>query len=430
MARHPKERYGSLNRRDFLLRSAAAAAVVSGSGGLLAACSSETTPEATTGASGELLGPGGLPLARPDKRVTLPLWEDPIESGLEPETGGTFTFYNYPDYFYKKLLNEFGAKYGVEVQYTPFDNINSGLRRLASGAIEADVMEITPDTLDIGVAGKLVKPLNLDYIPNLEKNVWPQLVDPFYDGGSHYTVPYTCYATGIAWRTDEVSEDIAAMPQPWDIFWQAEAYTGKTGLLNENRETIGMALLRKGHLDINTEDPALIDQAVADLKQLNDICNVKVTQSPYQSIPEGSRWLNQAWSGDMIAGYIYYLPKGTPPTALAFWKDVKGKVPVQNDCFAICSTTKKPVLSHLFLNYLLDNGVAYSNFVDFNGYQPPINEIDPGSLVKDGLVPENLENSVLTDEDFGPDSLQYATLTAKGQQLWEDGYSDFTAGGS
>jgi spermidine/putrescine transport system substrate-binding protein len=430
MTRHPKERYGSLNRRDFLLRSAAAAAVVSGSGGLLAACSSETTPEATTGASGELLGPGGLPLARPDKRVTLPLWEDPIESGLEPETGGIFTFYNYPDYFYKKLLNEFGAKYGVEVQYTPFDNINSGLRRLASGAIEADVMEITPDTLDIGVAGELVKPLNLDYIPNLEKNVWPQLVDPFYDGGSHYTVPYTCYATGIAWRTDEVSEDIAAMPQPWDIFWQAEAYTGKTGLLNENRETIGMALLRKGHLDINTEDPALIDQAVADLKQLNDICNVKVSQSPYQSIPEGSRWLNQAWSGDMIAGYIYYLPKGTPPAALAFWKDVKGKVPVQNDCFAICSTTKKPVLSHLFLNYLLDNGVAYSNFVDFNGYQPPINEIDPGSLVKDGLVPENLENSVLTDEDFGPDSLQYATLTAKGQQLWEDGYSDFTAGGS
>jgi spermidine/putrescine transport system substrate-binding protein len=131
----------------------------------------------------------------------------------------------------------------------------------------------------------------------------------------------------------------------------------------------------------------------------------------------------------MIAGYIYYLPKGTPPTALGYWRDVKGKVPVQNDCFAICSTTKKPVLSHLFLNYLIDNGVAYSNFVNFNGYQPPINEIDPAALVKDGVVPENLENSVLTDDDFGPESLQYSTLTSTGQQLWQDGYSDFTAGG-
>jgi spermidine/putrescine transport system substrate-binding protein len=429
MTHHPKERYGSLNRRDFLLRSAAAATVLSGSGSLLAACSSETTPEATTGASGEPLGPGGLPLARPDKRVTMPLWEDPIESGLEPETGGTFTVFNYPAYLYKKLLNEFCEEYGVEPVYTPFDNISSGIQRLASGAVTPDVMEMTPDNLSRAVAGKLIKPLNLDYIPNLQKNVWPDLVSPFYDVDSHYTVPYTIYATGIAWRTDKVTEDIAGMAQPWDIFWEAGDYAGKVALLSEERETIGSALLRKGILDINTEDPQLIDQAVADLKELYDICNIKVDDVQYQSIPEGTSWLHQAWSGDMIAGYIYYLPKGTPATALGFWMADKGKVPVQNDCWSICATTKKPVLSHLWLNYILDNGVAYSNFVDFNGYQPPLNEIDPATLVSDGVVPEHLANSVLTNDDLGPDSLQYGTLTSRGQQLWQDGYSDFTAAG-
>jgi spermidine/putrescine transport system substrate-binding protein len=429
MTHHPKERYSTLDRRDFLLRSAAAATVLSGSGGLLAACSSETTPEATTGASGEPVGPGGLPLARPDKRVTMPLWEDPIESGLEPETGGTFTVYNYPAYLYKKLLKEFGKQYGVEVQYTPFDNISSGIQRLASGAVKPDVMEMTPDNLSRAVAGKLIKPLNLDYIPNLQKNVWPDLVSPFYDVDSHYTVPYTIYATGIAWRTDKITEDIAGMAQPWDIFWDSEAYKGKVGLLSEERETIGMALLRKGMLDINTEDPQLIDQAVADLKELYGICNIKVDDIQYQSIPEGTSWLHQAWSGDMIAGYIYYLPKGTPASALGYWKPDHGKVPVQNDCWSICATTEKPVLSHLWLNYILDNGVAYTNFVDFNGYQPPINEIDPATLVADGIVPEHLSNSVLTNAELGPDSLQYGTLTSRGQQLWQDGYSDFTAGG-
>jgi spermidine/putrescine transport system substrate-binding protein len=429
MTHHPKERYSTLDRRDFLLRSAAAATVLSGAGGLLAACSSETTPEATTGASGEPVGPGGLPLARPDKRVTMPLWEDPIESGLEPETGGTFTVYNYPAYLYKKLLKEFGKQYGVEVQYTPFDNISSGIQRLASGAVKPDVMEMTPDNLSRAVAGKLIKPLNLDYIPNLQKNVWPDLVSPFYDVDSHYTVPYTIYATGIAWRTDKITEDIAGMAQPWDIFWDSEAYKGKVGLLSEERETIGMALLRKGMLDINTEDPQLIDQAVADLKELYGICNIKVDDIQYQSIPEGTSWLHQAWSGDMIAGYIYYLPKGTPASALGYWKPDHGKVPVQNDCWSICATTEKPVLSHLWLNYILDNGVAYTNFVDFNGYQPPINEIDPATLVADGIVPEHLSNSVLTNAELGPDSLQYGTLTSRGQQLWQDGYSDFTAGG-
>jgi len=49
--------------------------------------------------------------------------------------------------------------------------------------------------------------------------------------------------------------------------------------------------------------------------------------------------------------------------------------------------------------------------------------------VKDGVVPEHLANSVLTNDDIGPDSLQYGTLTSQGQQLWEDGYSNFLAGG-
>ena len=125
---------------------------MSSAGGLLAACSSSTevaAPTGTTGTTGEPLGPGGLPLARPDKRVTLPLWEDPIASGLEPETGGTFTVFNYPDYLYKKLLNDFGKKYGVKVQYTAFDNINSGvtapcLRGRRSGCHEHDAGPARP----------------------------------------------------------------------------------------------------------------------------------------------------------------------------------------------------------------------------------------------------------------------------------------------
>jgi len=425
MTHHPKERPNSLSRRGFLLRGAGAAAALYGAPGLLAACSNTTSVAGTPGSGG---GPGGLPLARPYRRVTLPRWEDPIKSGLKPETGGTFTVFNYPSYLYKKVLTDFGAKYGVGVEYTPFDNINSGLQRLASGAVNPDVMEITPDTLDIGVAGKLIKPLNLDYIPNLKKNIWPQLVDPFYDGESRYTVPYTVYATGIAWRTDEIKQDIAGMKQPWDIFWESQAYSGKVSLLSENRETIGMALLRKGITDINTEDPALIDQAVSDLKELYGICNIKVDDLQYQTVPEGSSWLHQAWSGDMIAGYIYYLPKGTPASALGFWKAPRGQMPIQNDCFAICSTTKKPVLSHLFLNYLIDNGVAYKNFVDFNGYQPPLNEIQPDTLVSKGVIPENLANSVLTERDFGPKALVEGPLTTAGQSLWQDGYATFQSG--
>jgi spermidine/putrescine transport system substrate-binding protein len=440
---HPKERRSSSTRRDFLARTGGAALALSGASGALAACGNSTTPSgAGSNASGGPVGPGGYKLARPDNPVTLPFWEDPIESGLEPETGGTFTVYNYPAYLYKKLLKDFGKKYNVEVQYTSFDNIATGIQKLSLGTVQPDVMEMTPDHLDQAVAGQLIKPLNLDYIPNLKKNIWPDLVSPFYDVGSRYTVPYTMYATGILWRTDLIKEDIAAMPQPWDIFWESQAYKGKVYLLTEDRETIAMALLRKGITDINTEDPKLINQAISDLKELYGICNIKLDDSQYQTVPEGSTWLHQAWAGDLIAGYIYYLPAKTPPSAMAYWKAPTGKVPVQNDCFSICKTTKKPVLAHLFLNYLLDNGVSMSNFIDFNGYQPPLNEIEPDSLIPTLVKSRNdswgtklteedsqtLRTAILTKEDFGPQAIEELTLTSAGNALWINGYSEFSGG--
>ena len=66
--------------------------------------------------------------------------------------------------------------------------------------------------------------------------------------------------------------------------------------------------------------------------------------------------------------------------------------------------------------------------MNFNGYQPPLNEVHPDALVKDKIIPPNLTTSVLTNEDFGPDSLQEMTLTPSGNALWQNGYSEFQAG--
>jgi hypothetical protein len=66
--------------------------------------------------------------------------------------------------------------------------------------------------------------------------------------------------------------------------------------------------------------------------------------------------------------------------------------------------------------------------VDFNGYQPPLNEIQPDTLVSKGVIPENLASCVLTESDFGPKALQEMTLTTAGQSLWQDGYATFQSG--
>ncbi|HWD77204.1 MAG TPA: spermidine/putrescine ABC transporter substrate-binding protein [Solirubrobacteraceae bacterium] len=402
---------------------------------LLAACgsgggSTSSGGGASNGGGSTPKGPGGIALARPNHPVTLPLDADnkAIPSGMKPETGGTFTVFNYFDYLDKQVLTDFGKKYGVNVQLSTFDGIDQGIAKLASGSVRPDVTEMTPDKLAEVVAGKLLAPINHSYIPNLPGNVLPNFQSPFYDVGARYTVPYTMYTTGIFWRSDKVTQDIPSMSNPWEIFWKSQAYKGFVGVLDEPRETIALALLRRGITDINTEDPKLIAQAGKDLEQLSSICNVKVNETSYQDIPQGRSWLHHAWSGDPILAVNDYLPKGFDRKLLRYWHAPKGHGPIQNDCWGIVKGTQKPVLAHLWLNYILDDKVGYDNFVNYTGYQPPLKSVTPDTLVSKGIVPETLRSAVITENDFGPTSLQEMTLTPAGLREYQNAYSQFVSG--
>jgi len=203
-------------------------------------------------------------------------------------------------------------------------------------------------------------------------------------------------------------------------------YKGKTYLLDDYRETISMALLRHGITDINTADPAKINMAKDDLTQLISQVDVKLDTSDYTDLPEGKSWIHQSWSGSLISAQ-WYLPKGIPVTALSYWYPPAGGGVVGQDNIAILKSGKNPVLAHLFLNWMLDNKNAYSNFVDFNGYQPPMSDIDPDRLVSDQAVPANLVSSVVRPEDFDK-GYTILELSPSADALWHSAYQQFTAG--
>jgi spermidine/putrescine transport system substrate-binding protein len=330
----------------------------------------------------------------------------------------------------KSLLDAFGKKYDVDVRVTSFDSMDQAITRLSTkGVRDMDVTEITSDRIAQAVAGKLLQPLNKDYIPNLQKNCWPQFMSPFYDVGAQYTVPYTIYTTGIGWRSDKVSENIAKLDNPWEIFWHSQPYKGYVSVLDDSRESLAMAMLYRGVYDINTEDPKVIDQALADLLELVGICNAKVNITSYQTLPEGSCWLAHAWSGNLLSAALAYMPKDGDPTKLQYWHAPRSKGPIQNDMWAVCATATKPVLAHLWLDFLLDEQNAYNNFVNFNGYQPPLTAITAESLIADKRIPENLQTAIMTPEDLGPDSLQESALTTTGLKLWQSAYARFAGAG-
>jgi spermidine/putrescine transport system substrate-binding protein len=426
--------------RRSLLRRGGALALTAGAGAALAGCENTTTPVAADGATGSgkgILGDptaggpvdsAGIPLARRDYPVVMPKLGDPVASSAKPERGGELQIYNYADYLNPEVLKAFGKQEGVSVRVTTFDTLDEAFSKLSAGGLEFDVIFSTPDQLSRLVGRKLVQPLNYELIPNLQKNVWPELHSPFYDVGPRYTIPYVTYTTGIAWRNDILDFDPSKMEQPWDAFWspQAEKFRGKVAILDDSREAPGMAMMRRGVTDLNTEKPELLDRAISDLKQLNDKVGVKVSIADYETVPAGRVVLHQGWSGDMIGGVISYMPKGVKPDVLSYWYQKQGG-PIFNDIITVSTSATKPVIAHRFLNYMLDNKVAYENFSGFVGYQPPLTSIDATRLFDEGIVPKSLSEAVVTQEAYANGNA-YLTLSAKGLQLWDRGWASFRNG--
>jgi spermidine/putrescine transport system substrate-binding protein len=419
-----------LGRAGTVAASAATAAAIAG-------CENTTTPVAVGGTTNDgngLFGDPtaggpvdavGIPLSRRDYPVTLPRIGHPVASSVKPERGGELKIFNYADYINPAVIKAFGKQEGVTVTVTTFNSLDEAFSKLTTG-LQFDVLNTTPDQLAKWVGRKIVQPLNLELIPNLQKNVWSELHSPCYDVGSRYTIPYTVYTTGIGWRNDRIDFDPSKLDQPWDAFWKATKYQGRVGILDDNREALGMAMMRRGITNLNAEDPALISKATDDLRELNQLVRVKVDITEYETLPSARTWLHQSWSGDMINAVIAYLPKGTKPDVLSYWYQQAGG-PVFNDCWAVAAKATKPVLAHRFLNYMLDNKVAYENFAGFLGYQPPITAISPNVLFEKGLLPKSLSTVPVTEEAYANGNA-YLAMTSAGETLWDKAWSTFKNG--
>ena len=411
---HPKER-PAYDRRQFLRNSLYVGLGAVAGPGLLSACGSESSPGGQGGQGVQ------LPLARPDNPVKLPIpaGMKPIADGMKPETG-TLKIFNYADYLAPGVQKAFEKEYGVEVEVTTFNSMDEAVAKLRTGQTDFDVIFPTSDVISRVALGSLIQPLNHSYLPNLT-NVWPQLQDPYYDQDARYTVPYTVYSTGIGYRADKVSTIPA---NGYDIFWDPQ-YSGQTHILDDGREAIAMSLLRNGETDVNTEDPAKIEAAAAELRKLVPLVRVKVDINGYSELPEGRATVHQCWSGDLI-GAQYYLPKGETPKVLGYWRAEGSNGMVGNDTMAVAAGAPHPVLAHHFLNFMLNEDTSLRNF-GWVGYQPAIAKFTPSYLTDQGYVPANLANTVLTVDEYNT-GRQLGALSPEGRALWDDAWAKFKSG--
>ncbi len=408
---HPREGWQGhgvprkLTRRSFLGASAAAAAL--GATPLLSACASA------------LAGTGTVPLPRPDHPVRWPVsaHNPAIASNLPAERDATLQIYTWVAYINQACVNAFAKKNKCKVQITTFNTMDEAMSKLRSGLSFDLLIGATVDVLGQLIESQLVQPLNHSYIPNITQ-AWPDFINPFYDQGWQYTVPYTIYTTGISWRKDLVDENPYTMSNPWAMPWQAK-YKGRVAILDDYRESISLGLMKNGIFNLNTTDYNQIATSRKALEDLTRLVNVRIDNNDYTEVPDGDTWIHHAWSGDMAAA-ASYMPKGVPVSDVGYWFPTDGRGPVANDTNVVLRTAANPVLAHMFLDYMQDLPNVLEN-ISFNGYMQPLNGVTPKVLVSEQILPPALLSTVVLPSYFrrGVAELQ---LPVDADALWQQAW--------
>ena len=405
------------NRRQFLQRAALLAAGTPALVAFLDACSK----------AGQSSSAPSLTIAAPSSPVKWDIPDDnkAIADGLGPEKGATLQLYSYADYMAPEAVKSFEDKYGVKVQISTFNDTDEALTKIRGGNVDYDIFFPSYDQIGRLVTGGLVRPLNHSYVPNI-KNVWPFFANPWYDQEWRYSVPYTVYTTGLGWRNDQVPADIGALKNPYAALWDP-AYKNKTAVIDDWHTAMAMVLLKLGITDVNTSSADDLKKAGDALTELVAATSPKVTITMYSDLPAGQISLSQMWSGDIINAQSY-LPEGVSADILRYWFPADGKGLVDNDLMVSLRGGKNPVLSHLFINHMLEPDVAKQNFSAI-GYQPPQVSINPDSLVAEGFIPENLKSAIVRPEYFDV-GYRILELDPANDTAWHNVWRAFKAGGS
>jgi spermidine/putrescine transport system substrate-binding protein len=442
--RHPREGWKAarthaeritgrhLSRREMLRIMGGSALALPAISPILAACSNPRDSSTEK-----------FEVATPDNPVKLPMVGKSIPDGLPPEKGATLQIYNWDAYMWKPVLDEFCNKYDCDYEWTHFNNMEEAIAKIQTGQLKFDVFFPTYDRLGKLVTAGYLMPLNKSYIQNLPANVWDMFQSPFYDQEAQYSVPYTVYTTGIAYRRDAISDDeIHNNPNPRAMLWDPR-YSGKVGVYDSERDTIAFALQKIGIDDVNTENPDDITKAKDALLEMIDLVNVRATiNGAYLKLPQGEYVLHESWSGDIVGGWGYvnhYTEQEYE--ALGYWFPADRSGPADNDLITVGAEAKNPVLAHKFLDWMLDYRVAMDNF-SWNGYQPPQKRADVNSLTTTegryskvsnwappiDYVPPWMPDAVVREGDLQKSQFRLHELSPTGDELWAEAWREFKSG--
>lgn len=299
--------------------------------------------------------------------------------------------YNWTDYIDEEVIAEYEAIYGVKIIYDTFASNEDLLAKLQTGAGGYDVIFPSDYMVKIMSDLNLLRELDKAQLPNIS-NLDPDLLDPPFDPGNQYCLPYQWGTTGLGYRIGHPYFE-SNPPDSWAYLFDPailEKYAqGGITVLNDPREVTAAALMYLGY------SPNSIDS-----KELAQAQEIMLQAKPFWKVFSSEDYagtlmvpdevvLAHGFSGDIwsafwdtyneateIGNWQYVIPK----EGAIRWMD--------NMCVSVTTDNYETALH--FMNFLLLPEVAakITNYTYFASPNVAANEyIEPEILEDRSIYP-------------------------------------------
>lgn len=290
--------------------------------------------------------------------------------------------YTWVEYIDPAIKDQFEAECGVKVTETNFDSNETLLATLQAGGTGYDIIVPSDYMVQILVSEGMLEKLDYNNIPNIA-NMGSPHVKQYFDPTQEYTVPYFWGTSGFAVDTNVVTDPVPSWKM---VFEPSDEVCGKISMLDDERETIGAALMYLGY-PINDTDPAHLEEAKNTLIAQAKCVKAYDSMSNDDLIVQSETVIAHIWTGDAILagdpatggrdGIVYMIPE----EGCTIWQD--------NMAIPVGAPNK--YTAEVFMNYLADPEIAAQN-ATFVGYGTP-NEaakglLDPEILANTGIYPD------------------------------------------
>lgn len=331
--------------------------------------------------------------------------------GDPSQLADTIYLYNWVEYIDPAIKDQFLAECGVEVVETNFDSNETLLATLQAGGASYDIIVPSDYMVQILISEGYLMEIDKSVVTNLA-NMNDLNVNQYFDPEQKYTVPYLWGTSGFAVDSTAVTDYEASWRM---VFEPSPENCGKISMLDDQRETLGAALMYLGY-SLNSTDPAELEEAKNLLIAQSECVRAYDSQTNDDLLISGETVFGHMWTGDAILaglpdyggrdGIVYVIPE----EGCVIWQDN----------LAVPVGAPNAYTAMVFINFMHYPEIAAQN-AEFVGYGTP-NE----------AAKEFISEEVLADPGIYPPAevearLQWLEDVGDALQLYDRIWTEFKA---